>query len=224
MKTRISLIAAAALFAAPALATTTLTPADAKRIATAVELRASDLPGYRAVPDPYTAADERQAVRYAACYGGISPAKALAIAGSSLFARLSAAQELQINSATEVLPSAALAAEDTAASFSPRGLRCAQSQLERLLHTGSAGNAHATLLPTVLPGAKDSYDVRVVIHVRVTDGSTRISVPTYDDTFGFVDGAAEVGANILSAPRPPSTSLERTLIQRLAARAKAAIG
>jgi hypothetical protein len=225
----ISLFAAVALFAAPALAATTLTPANAKRIATAIELRASDLPGYTPKPNPFTAADRRVDDQLTSCYGGVAVAKALANEQSPVFTRASSGQQVQVNSSTEVLPSAALAVADMNASLSPRGLSCAQSAVAKAVRAGLEKNekflfARTTRLATLLPDVKNSVYVRVVIWIQVTNGSTRLSVPAYDDAVGFVDGGAEVSLNTLSIPLKPDVSLERTLAGDLAARAKAAIG
>jgi hypothetical protein len=217
-------LAAAALAAAAAKQ---VSPANAKAVATAVNLRHSDVPTLKAQSNPITAQQQRFSAQLTACLDGVPNSEAYAEAQSPTFTG-SGSSSLTVSSTSEILPSAALVAKDLAAVAGAKGIPCLQSQLgtqlKASLAKGDTLQIHGAPLPAVVSGSDGAFALRFDVVVKLKQGKTSVSVPVYYDTIGFAYGQAEVGFDVLSTTVKPSATLERRLGAILLARARAAIG
>ena len=205
----------------------TLSRREAHAAAVAINLRHVDLPSLAAQGNPITAQQRRFSAQLTACLGGVPNSRAYAEAQSPTFTG-SGASALTVSSTTEILPSAALAAKDLAAVVGPAGIPCLQRQLggelRASLAKGDTLQIHGEALPTVVSGSDGTFALRFDVVVDLKQGNTSFPVPVYYDTIGFAYGQAEIGLDVLSTSKKPSTTLERRLGAILLARARAAIG
>ena len=204
-----------------------LTRANARAAAVAINLRQGDLPRLAAQSNPITAGQRRFGAQLTACLGGVPATEAYAVAQSPSFTG-SGSAALTISSTSEILPTAALVAKDLAAVEHPRGIPCLQRQLGRQLKAALAKGdtlaIHGAPLPPVLSGSDGAFALRfnVVVTIKLVNASR--SLHLYYDTIGFAFGQAEVGLDVLSSSAKPSAALERRLGAALLARARATIG
>lgn len=204
-----------------------LTRSHARAAALAINLRAGDLPSLAAQSNPITAAQRRFSAGLTACLGGVPDSRAWAIAQSQTFTG-SGPSALTVSSTTEILPSAALVAEDLAAVRGAKGIPCLQSelgmQLKSSLAKGDTLEINGAPLPAVVSGSDGTFALRFSVVLAIKQGSSSVSVPVYYDTIGFAYGQAEVGFDVLSTSTQPPAALELRLGATLLARARAAIG
>jgi len=221
-----ALLTAAGVDAALA-AQKTISRASAKAVATAVNLRHSDVATLKQQSNPVTPSERRSTAALDACIGETAPSKFYADIDSPNFVG-PAPTQLTISSETEILPSAALVASDLAAIRRPRALSCLKSELGKALVSsapkGSTFKLSVARLPVALPGTDGVAAVRVTAVFHVKQGKTSVTVPAYIDGVGFAYGQAEVSLNVTSTTAAPSAALEKRLALLLLARARAAIG
>jgi hypothetical protein len=214
--------AAAALAAAKQVS-----PANATAVATAVNLRHSDLPTLKAQGNPITSQQRQQNAKLTACIGETSPSKLLADVQSQDFVGPSP-DTLTISSETQIEPTVAAVTNDLAAIHRPLALTCLRSQLGAALATSAPKNSNYSIsiarLPATLPGTSGVAAVRVTATFHVKEGSKTVTVPAYIDDVGFAYGQAEISLNVVSTLEPPSATLETKLAELLIARAHAALG
>jgi hypothetical protein len=221
-------VAACLLAAAAALAAAKpVTPANAKAVATAMNLRSSDLPTLKVQANPVTAQDRQNNAQMSACIGETPPSKAFADVQSSNFVGPSP-DTLTISSEAQIQPSVAAVTSDLAAIHRPTALTCLQKALVKALATtapkGSTYTVSTARLPATLPGTTGVAAVRVTAIFHVKSGSKTVTVPAYIDDIGFAYGQAEVSLNVISTLQAPSASLETKLAELLVTRAHAALG
>jgi hypothetical protein len=204
----------------------TTTRANAVAVATAISLRHSDLPTLKQQSNPSTPQGNSSGAQLTACAGGVPESKAFASTQSPTF--VSAGDSITVSSATEILPSLALVAEDFAAFERPRALTCLRSLLGGELRgefpKTDKVNTTVARVPSVVSGVGKSFGLRFAIVVHVKQGTTTVAVAVYDDVVGFAYGQAEVTLNVQRTLAPPSASLERRLAALLLKRARTAIG
>jgi hypothetical protein len=221
-----ALLAAVAVDAALA-APKTIPRAGAGSIATAVNLRHSDLATLKQQPNPLTAADRQSAAALDACIGETAPSKAYADVQSANFVGPSPTQ-LTISSETEILPSTGLVASDLAAIRRPKALSCLKSalgtELAKTAPKGSTFTVTVARLPARLSGSDGVAAVRVIAVFKIKSGSKTVTVPAYIDDVGFAYGQAEVSLDVISTTAAPSSTLETRLAVLLVNRAHSAIG
>jgi hypothetical protein len=205
----------------------TLTRSEAHTAAVAINLRHVDLPSLTSHSDPITAQQRRFSAQLTACLGGVPDSQAYAEAQSPTFTG-SGSSSLTISSSSEILPSAALVAKDLSAVAGAKGIPCLQTQLgselKASLAKGDTLQIHGAPLPAVVSGSDGTFALRFDVVVDLKQGNTSFPVPVYYDTIGFAYGQAEIGLDVLSTSKKPSTTLERRLGAILLARARAAIG
>jgi hypothetical protein len=215
-------VATGALAAAKAVS-----PAAAKGVATAINLRHSDLPTLKVQGNPVTAQDRQNNAKLAACIGETPPGKALADVDSSNFVG-PAPDTLTISSEAQIQPSTAAVASDLAAIRRPAALSCLQSALVKALATTAPKDSTYTVstarLSATLSGTTGVAAVRVTAIFHVKQGSKTVTVPAYIDDVGFAYGQAEVSLNVISTLQPPSAKLETKLAELLVARSHSALG
>jgi len=204
-----------------------ITPADATAVATAVNLRHSDLPTLKAQANPFTAQQRQQNAKLTECIGEAPPSKLLADVQSQDFVGPSP-DTLTISSETQIEPSVATVTSDLAAIHRPLALTCLRSALGSALATSAPKNSNYSIaiarLAATLPGTSGVAAVRVTATFHVKDGSKTVTVPAYIDDVGFAYGQAEISLNVVSTLQPPSATLETKLAELLIARAHAALG
>jgi len=204
----------------------TISRSQAQSVAVAISLRHSDLPTLGQHSNPITAQERSLNAQLTACIGGVAESMALAEAQSPSFG--AGSSSVTINSDTEILPSAALVANDLAAITGSRGLPCLQAELGRQLRASAAKGEtltiHGAPLPSVVSGSDGTFAIRFSVVVRATSGTTTVSVPLYADFIGFAYGQAEVSLDVVQTGSKPSAAIERQLAALLVARARAAIG
>jgi hypothetical protein len=203
-------------------ASSPITKEQAVAFAKAVNLRAADLPDMRATTPEHergTMPEDRQLAR---CDGGVDPYRRIAQIHSDAFTGVSEGELERIGSEVELMPTAALTAQNNGAVRSPRGLKCVAHLLaQEVAHerTGKAryGSVTISKLATPLPGVDETFQYRIT--TTITAGLRRI--PLYIDLLGFVSGPAEVDVTAIGAPQPASTEAEQRLLSLLYSRAEA---
>jgi hypothetical protein len=193
----------------------------AEHLAAAINLKRSDLPGYRATPSQESADDRRQDTRLARCAGGVPPSKDIAKEDSPDFTVGAAAQVRQVSSSVTVLPSAALAAKDLAAVKSTRGRNCFRTFVNGILAKAGNGQvqfgkAQVTTFEPSASGADGAFGYRV----RVVARSNGTRIPFYVDGLGFTSGPVEVSLDVMSIGRRFPAADEQKLFATLAQRAQ----
>ncbi len=214
--------------ASPARGTTGPASARAKRaagaLAGAINLRAADVPGFRAATEREheTAAEKRLEHELLRCIGGPGAKSQLAEVSSPQFERLTRLRAQGAQSGVTVQRTPALAASELQGIRGPRVRACLTHYLELLL----AGREHRVerIAPVSISegtppaaGAAGSFDLRIRTAIVVRG----IPVPTYFDILGFVAGPAEVTLFTEGLPKPFPAATEERLYSLLLARAKA---
>ncbi len=204
----------------------TITPGEARAVATAVNLRHGDLPSLQQSSNSNAAQDERFEMQEAACIGQTPQSDDLAHVSSANFDGPASAP-LSVSSKTAILPSAAVAAANVAAGARRHALTClgtyAGKELLAELPAGSTVTTMVAFLPTVVPGADGVAAARVAAVLHEKQGTTTASAPLYADLIEFAYGQADVTLGVASKSMP-SRSLEARLLALLVTRARAAIG
>jgi hypothetical protein len=189
--------------------TAAVSEATGRTFASAVNLRAADLPGAEAVgpegPGPRPGA---KALAFARCDGGVSPKLVALEARSTL---LSASRgSLLVRSRVTLWPSDALAARNFAASTSKRGSRCE-------LRYGATSVSRLTV---ALAGRARALGLRAA----VPSSASRTGAVSYHDIVGFVRGRAEIVLTVAWLSRRVQPQTERRLLEALYRRASDARG
>ena len=204
-----------------------VTQADARSVATAINIRKVDVPKLKQQSNPITATQLRQEAQLTACVGGVPPSDALANTQSPDFVTTTGTS-VTVNSGTEILPSAALVAKDFAAVTGPRGLPCLLADLRtELVGTppkDETVKSYASDLRPVVSGADGAFADRFSVIITVTHKTATLILPLYVDLVGFTYGQAEVSLSIEAVGSKPPTALEHRLAALLLARARTAIG
>ncbi len=214
-----------------------ITKAQATAYARAVNLRARDLPDLSIISPEGEGGGPRPAARALnRCVGGVNPDRSIVRIHSAKFGWNLAGQFERLNSAVEVMPTAALTNLSNAASRSRRGLMCAKRYIPSLIaKQGTArveyGPVTVSRLPDPLPGVAGSFGYRIAFTVTVRGAGTeemadymaqRVRrIRFYMDAFGFTSGPAEINMITLGSPRPVSRSVEDQLLVLLYSRTKA---
>jgi hypothetical protein len=200
--------------------------ARATAFAHAVNLVQADVPGMTLVkPEGEREAPTRASVAFARCAAGVSPYRRILDIHSPTFT--GSRPRERVKSAVEVMPTAALAAQNNTASRSARGRACLLRFLERALPEQSTGAVHhgpisVSRLPNLLPGAQGSYGLRLATTVIVRPiGGRQGEITVYLDEFGFISGSAEVNLTATGFSHPVPTETERRLLGVLVSRAQA---
>lgn len=206
------------------LAAATPSRAQALAFARAVNLRAGDLPGFKAGAVSKTTASERKmSAQLASCSGGVNPSRALIERDSPDLTAASGIVQADVSSEVEVLPSAALVAKDLAAVKSARGKACLERALNKefaAMKVKGVKFGRVTVTTTQLPavGASGSFALRFTISATIRGAK----IPYYADFLGFTLGPAEVTLSALGFAQPVPGKDELGLFSVLLRRAQAA--
>ncbi len=188
----------------------------AQRYAESINLKAADVPGFRAVEGEVE--DDNPGVNgdaYARCAHS-PPATLLVVARRSPSFQ---SDVISLASHVEIWPTSELASRSVAAEDSKRGRVCEAHELESKPQLGARfSEVVDKLLPSRALSVPGSYWRRLI--VVATRPGTRISRAAYFDNLGFLSGRAEIRLSV-SADRPPPAPLEQRLLSLLYSRAKA---
>jgi hypothetical protein len=204
-----------------------ISKARAVAYAHAVNLTATDVPG--AVvrsQERESGAPSLQSVQFARCAGAVNPDGRVVDVKSAIFRIGQGTEPTRLKSSVEVMPSAALAAQDYAAARSSRGQACLARLLPQVLEGTTArvadfGPATASFLPNLLPAGQASFGVRVITSLTAIVAGKQTRLPVYLDIFEILAGPAEVSLTATSVSQPASSATERRLLSLLCTRAQA---
>jgi hypothetical protein len=212
----------------PKGAETPATKTEAEAFASAVNLSAGDLPGFKAAAHEHESAkdkaEERELLR---CMARTFPSHAgaggsLAEADSHEYSREAGPFRVSVSSGVTVARSAATAVKELAAIRSEKTRSCLKQYLEKLLKDGKFEGSKASVV-SIKQGTPTAAGTSGTYGWRITAGFVvhGVKVPLYLDFLGFVYNRAEVSlfTSGLSAPFP--SGAERYLFALLVERAKA---
>lgn len=201
-----------------------LTKSQAIAFARAVNLRASDLPGFKASPrkhEPETAAEKRAEQDLARCVGGTGTRDSLAETNSAEFQRKASIAEQNVSSGVSVAQTSTAATRELDKIRSSHTRGCFSHFLD-LLFKGTKYR-RATVGPVSIaagtppaPGTAGSFGWRITVTMTVRS----LRIPFYLDYLGFVYGSAEVTLLSSTTLLPFPAAAERSLFSLLLARAK----
>jgi hypothetical protein len=198
--------------------------ARARKFAAAVNLRASDVRGFRASPkhEEHAAGERRLEQELLRCVGNAGAARGLVESGSGTFQRQASIISQTVSSEVTVARTPALAEKQLAEFHSGVLPRCLSHYFSGLL--GSQRYHGAKLSPVTTkqgsppaPGTTGSFGLRFTATVTLHS----IPIPLYIDILGFVEGSAEVSMFATGIPEPVPAKIEEHLFTLLLARAKA---
>jgi hypothetical protein len=209
----------------PASASKPLSKTQAIAFARAVNLRASDVPGFKVSSEheQETAAEKRLNHELRRCTGGaLSSSKGLAEVSSNDFELKHGIVDLGVSSGVSVLQTPALAAKELAAVRSNRVRGCVTHYLDLLFK--SQQYRGALVSPTSImqgtppaPGTTGSFGWRITVAITIRS----IRIPFYIDILGFVYGPTEVTLFSVGILHPFPAAIQQRLFTLLVTRAKA---
>jgi hypothetical protein len=208
----------------------TLTRPQALALAKAVNLRATDVPGFRVSARHHreTQEEKRLGGQLLRCVGA-GGESGLAEAGSSNFERRGVVSVLSVSSNVGVARTSALAAKQLSKLRSGHTRECVSSYFSRLLKVqrlgGTAGPVSIQHGTPPAPGTTGGFAWRISATVTLHLGNGRlrsVPVPFYIDILGFVDGPAEVTLFSFGTPVPFPAPAQQHLYALLLARTRLA--
>lgn len=202
------------------------TKATAKAFARTVNLRATDVPGFkvssREPAEHQSAAEKSLEEKLRGCFGanGTRGVAAVAEASSPEFKRALGPFSQTVSSSVSVATSAAGSAVELKAMHSPGVRTCVAHYFELLLKSKKLGRV--TVAPVSVaagsppaPGTSGSFGWRFSSGLEIRG----IEIPFTLDILGFIDGPAEVTLESFDLPRPLPASTEERLFTLLVQRA-----
>jgi hypothetical protein len=204
-----------------------LTRAQARLLVRAVNLRASDLPGFElsSEKEREPAAAKRLEHQLLHCVGGALSGHGLAEGSSKEYERETSGTEESIESGVSVAPTAAIAARELQAAHDGKTRVCLSRYVTLLFmllassegHGLTASPVQISSLSLPAPGATGDFGWRMSGTISLHG----IRVPFDIDIAGFVVGQAEVTLFAAGLPEPVPTATERRLLALLVSRAEA---
>jgi hypothetical protein len=210
------------------------TKAQAVAFARAVNLRASDVPGFRISSEHEnehkTAAEQRLEHEMLGCLGAPSPkeerAKELAEVKSPELKFEHGLADETVDSSVSVARTAVTVAKELATINSAHARACVSHYFNLLFKGKAFHSAHigpvsiASGTPPA-PGATGSFGWRISAAISTTINTHSIAIPFYFDILGFVDGQAQVSLMSSGVIKPFPAATEQRLFLLLLERAKA---
>ncbi len=199
--------------------------AKALAFARAVNLRASDVPGFSVSSESRhergSAAERRLERELHRCVGSASETSSLAEASSPQLERKASLASQSVSSAVSVERSPAAGAEVLASFRSGRLRTCLSHYFDLLLageslHRASVSPVSVKHGSPPAPGMTGSFALRFTATITVD----HVPIPFYVDILGFVDGPAAVTLLTSGIPEPIPAKLEEHLFSLLVERAK----
>ncbi len=199
-------------------------PAKARAFALAVNLKASDLPGFHPSANRrhQSAAEKRLEPELAKCVGGASARPQATEASSKSYERGASIITQSVSSQVTVARTNALAARELAAIRSGHLQSCLAHYFNQLLasedlHGAKVGSVSVKQGSPPAAGADGSFGLRFIQTVTLHG----VHVPFYVDILGFVKGRAQVSLFTFAVLRQFPAALEEQLFSLLLERAKA---
>lgn len=205
---------------------TGISRAQATAYAQEVNLVAADIPGATVRSQEHESGEAKPAgVEFARCTGGVSPRLRVTNINSARFRIGKKTAATQVKSSVEVMPTAALAAQNYTALGSARGRACIAHVLAHVLEGASTGRARfgpttTSILPNLLATGKESFGVRVTTTLIGIVRGKQVRLPIYRDVFDLLAGPAEVNMSTTGFGHPPPKATERRLLSLLYTRAE----
>jgi hypothetical protein len=210
------------------------TKSQAVAFARAVNLRASDVPGFRISSEHEnehkTAAEKRLEHEMLGCLGAPSPkeerAKELAEVKSPELKLEHGLADETVDSSVSVARTAVTVAKELATINSAHARACVSRYFNLIFKGKAFHGAHigpvsiASGTPPA-PGATGSFGWRISATISTTINTHSIAIPFYFDILGFVDGQAEVSLMSSGVVEPFPAATEERLFSLLLERAKA---
>jgi hypothetical protein len=196
--------------------------AQARAFADAVNLRASDIPGFRRSSlDEHASGEKRAEKELLRCVGSVGASRGLVESGSGDFQHQASIISLSVSSEVSVAQTPALADKQLAAFRSGSVPKCLSHYFSSLLSGQRYQGAKVSPVSTKqgsppAPGTTGSFGLRFTATVTLH----RIPIPLYIDILGFVKGSAEVSLFATGLPEPVPAHIEEHLFMLLLARAK----
>jgi hypothetical protein len=203
-----------------------ISKAQATAYAQEVNLVVADIPGATVRSREHESGEAKPAgVEFARCTGGVSPRRRVANIDSARFRIGKKTAATQVKSSVEVMPTAALAAQNYSALRSARGRACIAHLLGHALEGASTsrvrfGPATASLLPNLLATGKESFGVRVTTTPTAIVRGKQVRLTVYRDVFDLLAGPVEVNMSATGFGHPPPKATERRLLSLLYTRAE----
>jgi hypothetical protein len=214
---------ATAATAAPAVRVARAEEAKARAFAVAVNLKASDLPGFHPASghEHKSAAEKRLEPQLAKCVGGAGAKREATEVSSRTYERGSSIITQSVSSQVTVARTSALAARELASIRGGHLKSCLARYLSQLL---ASTNLHGAKIGPVstkqgsppAPGTDGSFGLRFIEPVTLHG----LRIPFYVDILGFVKGRAEVSLFTFGVLREFPAALEEQLFSLLLERAK----
>ena len=201
-----------------------LTKARAEKLATALNLRARDLPGFTVSKERQhaTRAEKGREYKLLRCMGGRTSSDALAEASSESFERQAQVVRVSVSSAVTIVRTPAQAEAELKAIRSDHTRVCLTRFMGELLAGQTHGGASAKLVsiskatPSAA-GTSGTFAWRIVGEVTLQG----VRVPFYIELVGFSRGQDEVELLSFGLPVPFPATAEQELFALLVERAKA---
>lgn len=213
--------------AASASTTKPLTRSQARALVRAVNLRVSDLPGFKvsSEKEKETTAEKRLERRLLSCVGGALSGHGLAEGSSKEYERETSTGDESINSNVSVAPNAAIATRELKAVRGRQTEACLSRYVTLLFKLLAKSEGHGMtaspvqIAPLSLPamGTTGSFGWRMSGTITLHG----IRVPFDIDLSGFVVGQAEVTLFAARLPEPVPSATEQRLLALLVRRAEA---
>jgi hypothetical protein len=198
--------------------------AQAQRFASAVNFRASDVPGFSASPkdEQHVAGERRLEQELLRCAGSAGASRGLVESGSGTFQRQASIISQSVSSEVTVARTPALAAKHLAEFRSGVLPRCLSHYFSGLLASQRYHGAKLSPVTTKqgsppAAGTSGSFGLRFTTTLTLRS----VAIPLYIDILGFVDGTAEVSMFATGLPEPVPAKIEEHLFTLLLRRAKA---
>ncbi len=205
-----------------------ISKAQATSYARDVNLTAADFPGSKVNKPEHEGKPPSKADKeFARCAGAVDPGRRLVDVDSATLGIGKPGKPAEVKSSVEVMPTAALAAQDFAAVRSRRGRACLAHRLPQVVEGvatsgGRFGRTTVSVLPNLLGAGKQSFGVRVSTTFTtksVTGQEER--TPVFIDEFAILAGPGEINMGALGLVHPVATATERQLLSVLYVRAQA---
>jgi hypothetical protein len=212
--------------APPTGAAGALTKTQALAFAHAVNLTATDVPGFRASPEQHhqTTVEKQRERELVSCAGTtVSAGEGLASVSSPDFKLERSVLDLSVSSEVSVAQTPALAAKALTTIRGTHFRECLTHYLDLLFKAQSRGGTTVGPISIVqgtppAPGATGSFGWRITATITARG----VKLPFYQDMLGFVYGPAEVSLVSSGALRPFPAAIEQQLFLLLLKRAKLA--
>jgi hypothetical protein len=201
-----------------------LTRARARTLAAALNLQASDLPGFRVSTERQrkTGSEVGREHKLLRCMGGRTRSDALAEVSSKSFERQADVVHVSVSSAVTIVPTPAQAEAELKAIRGEHTRACLTRFMGELLSSETHGGASARLVsiskatPSA-PGTSGTFAWRIVGELTLRG----LRVPFYIELVGFSQGQDEVELFSFGLPVPFPAAAEQELFELLVGRAKA---